>query len=397
MLKKSKSLSDSQLEAIDKLNKYKVGALFMEQGTGKTRTAVELVNSTNCDFVLYVAPYRIINPESGESVKDEVEFWGGFNAECEYIGIETISMSDREYLNAISILKRFKRPFIIIDESIKIKNFEAIRTKRMLSLARLSEYRLILNGTPITRDLLDMWSQMEFLSPKILDMDINQFKYTFCRIKTITKGYKSKSFISGYENVDYFNKLIENYVYRCSLNLDVKANVHNIPYTADGEEYNKIKNSFLNEEKMMFMNNQIFMQMTQLMQQSYMLDKAKVEAVKRLELKGKTIIFCKYIATREFCEKEFPNYLVLSLQKSSFGLNLQEYNNIIYFDKVWDYGLIEQSKKRIYRMGQDKDCNYYFITSNLGLDKLIDKSISNKMGVADYFKKSNIRELIKEL
>ena len=35
-----KSYTDSQEEAISKLKKYKVGALFMEQGTGKTLTAI---------------------------------------------------------------------------------------------------------------------------------------------------------------------------------------------------------------------------------------------------------------------------------------------------------------------------------------------------------------------
>ena len=31
-----------QIEAVEKLRRLKVGALFMEQGTGKTRTALEL-------------------------------------------------------------------------------------------------------------------------------------------------------------------------------------------------------------------------------------------------------------------------------------------------------------------------------------------------------------------
>ena len=37
-------LLDHQRKAVDKLKKLKVGALFMEQGTGKTRTALELIN-----------------------------------------------------------------------------------------------------------------------------------------------------------------------------------------------------------------------------------------------------------------------------------------------------------------------------------------------------------------
>ena len=37
------SLLPHQEEAVKKLSKLKVGALFMEQGTGKTRTALELI------------------------------------------------------------------------------------------------------------------------------------------------------------------------------------------------------------------------------------------------------------------------------------------------------------------------------------------------------------------
>ena len=36
-------LFDYQTEAVDKLMRVKVGALYMEMGTGKTRTALELI------------------------------------------------------------------------------------------------------------------------------------------------------------------------------------------------------------------------------------------------------------------------------------------------------------------------------------------------------------------
>jgi hypothetical protein len=56
------------------------------------------------------------------------------------------------------------RCFLIVDESIKMKNFEAKRTQRMLTLGAMVEYKLILNGTPITKNVMDIWSQIHFLS-----------------------------------------------------------------------------------------------------------------------------------------------------------------------------------------------------------------------------------------
>lgn len=52
-----------QSEAIDRLQKLKVGALFMRQGVGKTRPAVELVNSVHgIDYVIHLAPFQSVNP-----------------------------------------------------------------------------------------------------------------------------------------------------------------------------------------------------------------------------------------------------------------------------------------------------------------------------------------------
>ena len=85
-----KNLSDSQQSAIDKLNKYRVGALFMEQGTGKTRTAIELVNSTDCDYVLYIAPYRVINPETTSSINSIISKTDCFNLNYLFLRLTTL-------------------------------------------------------------------------------------------------------------------------------------------------------------------------------------------------------------------------------------------------------------------------------------------------------------------
>ena len=43
----TKAFLNSQIKAIDKLNNVKCGALFMEAGTGKTRSALELIRNTD--------------------------------------------------------------------------------------------------------------------------------------------------------------------------------------------------------------------------------------------------------------------------------------------------------------------------------------------------------------
>ena len=113
-------LLDNQVKAISKLQQYKVGALFMEAGTGKTRPAVELANSVNPDYVLYLAPYQSINTDKHEeSVVYQVNLWGGFSCNHDFIGIESLSSSDRIYLELLAKLNHAQRAVIICDESLK--------------------------------------------------------------------------------------------------------------------------------------------------------------------------------------------------------------------------------------------------------------------------------------
>lgn len=396
-----------QESARDKLIRWKVGALFMEAGTGKTRVAVELVNSTDCDFVVWVAPLRTIKTQEGvPSVVDEINKWGGFRAESVFYGVESIQASKRIYLELLSVIEQHEKVFIVVDESLKIKNADAKRTKRLLELSKKVDYKLVLNGTPLSRNLLDLWSQMEFLSHKILNMSLAQFKNTFCCYTTITKriGCRSlrKEFITGYENIDYLYSLIRDYVYECDLTLNITQNYYELHYEVGDDEkreYNYMKEKYLDDETLELKNNNIFLEMTQKMQHSYCCTQSKFDVVDKLFddiPQEKTIIFCKYVSSRDACAKRYPKSMVLSYQKESMGLNLQNFNYTIYFDKIWDLALRIQSGRRTFRTGQEYDCKYYDLTGDVGLENLIDDNISKKVSMTEYFK-GKTKEQLKEV
>jgi SNF2 family DNA or RNA helicase len=297
---------------------------------------------------------------------------------------------------------------LIVDESLNIKNSVAKRTKRMMDLSNLSTYKLILNGTPITRNLMDLKPQMDFLSPLILNMSDAEFKNTFCEYTTVTKffggrkGY-TKEFITGYENIDYLYSLIRHYVYECNLTLSISQFYNMLNYNLsddDKEEYTRLKVKYLDNEMLIWKNNNIFLEMTQKMQHSYCCTPEKFEVLDHLfkEInQEQTIIYCKYIDSREACEYYFPKATVLSYQKESFGLNLQHLRNTIYFDKNWDYALRVQSGRRTFRTGQEYDCRYWDLTGNVGLESLIDQNIDKKIGMVEYFKGKTKEEIQKEL
>ena len=395
-----------QSEAKRHLEEWKVGALFMEAGTGKTKVAVDIVNASPCDFVLWIGPLQTIRTGN---VTNEVARQGGFNMPCSFVGIESIGGSDRIYLNTVEDLKSYEKPFVVVDESLKIKNAEAKRTKRLLEIGKIVEYKLILNGTPLSRNLLDLWSQMEFLSPLILNMSLAQFKNTFCEWTRVTKsnGWRtySKEYVTGYENVDYLYSLIRHYVFKADLKLGISQHYRSKAYYIDEDsrkEYARIKEIFLDDEMLEWRNNNIFLEMTQKMQHAYCCTGDKIDQVKSILAEEevdprKTIIFCKFIKSRELCERLFPECLVLSYQKDSLGLNLQEYNVTIYFDKVWDFALRTQSTRRTFRTGQERDCLYYDLTGDVGLERLIDRNIGKKVTMSEYFKKATKEQLKKDL
>lgn len=257
------ALLDNQTNAISKLQKCKVRALFMEPGTGKTRSAIELIKSVpDATYVLWLTPFR-----TKDNLQAEIDKWGGLD-HVQIVGIETISSSDKTYLQIFRKLEVSWCSFIIVDESLKIKNYNAIRTKRILEFGKMAEYKLILNGTPISRNLLDAWAQFDFLSPKILNMGMAEYKNTFCEYTKITKYFgKSrkpmvKEFITKYHNIDYLYSLIQPYVFECDLSIDIGKQYIDIDFKIEEEimkEYQMLKEKYLDNEKLQFLNNNIFL------------------------------------------------------------------------------------------------------------------------------------------
>lgn len=147
-------------------------------------------------------------------------------------------------------------------------------------------------------------------------------------------------------------------------------------------------------------NDNIFLEMTQKMQHAYCKDDGKFLVVNRLFKsipECETIIFCKYIDSRKECERRYPQACVLSYQKEAFGLNMQQYHYTVYFDKIWDLALRTQSGRRTFRIGQEYDCYYYDLTGDVGLERMIDRNIENKVCITEYFKKISMEELREEL
>jgi hypothetical protein len=394
------ALLNNQSNAINHLHTKKVGALFKSSGTGKTRVAVELIKQVNPDYVLWFAPFKSVNPKiENTGIKTEVEKWHTFE-NIDFIGVQSVGMSDRVYLELSKKTTQFKKVFIVVDESLLIKNPTAKRTNRIFDLSHNSEYKLILNGTPFSRNLLDIWSQMFFLSPKILNMSYAEFENVFCEKTTVLKNGRTNEFITGYANIDYLFHLIKPFIYEADLVLDVDVQHINISYSIDGLmkiEYEEIKDYFLCKENLEEYNNNIFLMMVQKLQHCYCCASEKIQIVKTIiEKHGlkNVAVYTKFINSREFLENEIQGINVFSLQSDSMSLNLQnQFNVTVEFDKTWDWMNVDQYQRRIFRTGQKRTCYHYYLDGRIPLDNLIKKNNQNKLDALNYFKSISKKEL----
>lgn len=373
----------------------------MEMGTGKTKVALDLVASKRhkIDYVLWICPYSLKNEIEAERQKWHPEL------ELDIIGCESIGSSDRIYLELLQKVQN-GRTFIIVDESLKIKNRKAKRTQRIINMGYSAQYKLILNGTPISKNYCDLWAQMEFLSPKILQMTFPMFYNTYCSYYTRGK-YKGR--IKGFANIPHLIDKISPYVFDAELDIDTKKNFRNVLYSTDLVEYSTFKDEIFEEYYDDVRDELNFSAFTMRLQKWYTEHSNRSEVIADLidQIDGRVIVFVRFLKSipqgahkitgsenskqrgeiiAAFRRGDF-RVLYITYGCGSFGLNLQFCTNMIFADHTWDYAVREQAEARIYRMGQGSEVHYYdMICDGVGLEDLIFKCISRKAGMLETVK-----------
>lgn len=396
-------MNENQINAFEKFKKLKVGALFMQMGTGKTKVAIELVDYNKCDLLVYVAPFSTL-----KNIELEFNKWD-LKTEYILIGYETISNSDRKYLELLDKIKD-KKVFIIADESIFIKNDTSKRFNRLCNIRKHCEYALILNGTPLTKNEWDLYNQMYFLSPLILKMSREQFLNTFFKqIIYKKKGHKENTFYKFSEvNAELLHKMIEPYIFKCEL--DFYNSEHTeykyISYD-DEEDYYIEKENKLNQYIENGDSNTIINMLNSLNVIASNYKGKNDELIKYVNGK-KIIVYCNFLKEVEYISSKLECYvitgdtknrnekinkfkndnkpLIMTYGVGSYSLNLQFCNEIVYSSITFDYAKLEQSKYRIKRIGQTKDIKYTYFLTDLGITKLILDNIEKKCDLDDLIK-----------
>lgn len=188
-------------------------ALFMDMGTGKTLDAIALIMFRAMQArpkpfrVLVVCP-RAVKPVWPRE----------FNKHCASpvsIGVDQVpepGMVQVWVTNYDRIkrergrLAKWKPDMIILDESHRIKNRKAARTKAVLALK--SKFRLIMTGSPMGKCISEVWTQIRFLRPDIFGT-YSQFQDRYLKM-----GGYMKFKVVGYQNEQEFADKLHSIAFR---------------------------------------------------------------------------------------------------------------------------------------------------------------------------------------
>jgi SNF2 family DNA or RNA helicase len=65
----------------------------------------------------------------------------------------------------VKMFKRRRWKYLILDEAHMIKNWRSLRWQALLNFS--ARHRLLITGTPLQNDLMELWSLMHFLMPHV--------------------------------------------------------------------------------------------------------------------------------------------------------------------------------------------------------------------------------------
>jgi len=202
----------------------KTFAFYCEMGTGKSQPIINIF--TALKFEKKVSHCLIICPKSVvDSWVNEIKINSGHS-------YEILTGTKKKRLAALDRLADFyiinyegmlvmadaswdKIDMVVLDESQKINNHAAKRTKLILKLfARRNCYKALLSGTPIDKNPLGLYTQFYFLNPDIFNQgSFYAFRNTYAIMENqyLNRGGRLIEFkqIIGFKNLDNLKEKIK--------------------------------------------------------------------------------------------------------------------------------------------------------------------------------------------
>ena len=231
-----------QITALEKSWNKESFAYFMEMGTGKTKVLIDnmamLYDRGKINGALIIAPKGVIgtwyNQELPAHLPTHIEsvsvLWQANINKKQFEKLKSVMATGHELHILIMNVeafstdkgKNFAMDFLIahnalvaIDESTTIKNPKAKRTKNILALRKISKYRRVMTGSPVTKNPLDLYTQCDFLDPYHLDhSSYYSFRTRYALMKQTVIAGRSINLVVGFQRLDELTEKLRPFSYR---------------------------------------------------------------------------------------------------------------------------------------------------------------------------------------
>lgn len=430
------------------------GELF-EMGCGKTLTTIAvagaLYNLGKIDRVLVVAPTSVCSvwPHDlnqfatfpwearvllGDKKKrlralNELENWP-FKA----LRIAVINYESTHREGIFEALAAYKPDLIVCDESQRIKNPSAAQSKALHKLGDAAPFRMILSGTPVQNNAVDLYSQYRFLDPAVYGANFYAFKNRYC----IMGGYGQHQIV-GYRNMDELVEKEHSVAYRVTkeecLDLPQQTFINRYVQFTDAEQaiYEQLrKSSFLELETGENVTATTILTMyLRLMQltggfltadestRPKQVNTAKLDALADIvddyvvDAGKKLVIFARFRAeiaaienllrlrkiqygsiygdvpmeergkiVEDFQANPDTKVFVAQIQTAGLGITLHAASTAVFYSYDYNYANYAQALARIHRIGQHLPVTYIHLVVDGSIDEKILAALENKEDMA---------------
>lgn len=430
------------------------GELF-EMGCGKTLTTIAvagaLYNLGKIDRALVVAPTsvcsvwphdlnqfatfpweaRVLLGDKKKRLKalNELENWP-FKA----LRIAVINYESTHRDGIFEALAAYKPDLIVCDESQRIKNPSAAQSKALHKLGDAAPFRMILSGTPVQNNAVDLYSQYRFLDPAVYGANFYAFKNRYC----IMGGYGQHQIV-GYRNMDELVEKEHSVAYRVTkeecLDLPQQTFINRYVQFTDAEQaiYEQLrKSSFLELETGENVTATTILTMyLRLMQltggfltadestRPKQVNTAKLDALADIvddyvvDAGKKLVIFARFRAeiaaienllrlrkiqygsiygdvpmeergkiVEDFQTNPDTKVFVAQIQTAGLGITLHAASTAVFYSYDYNYANYAQALARIHRIGQHLPVTYIHLVVDGSIDEKILAALENKEDMA---------------
>jgi SNF2 family DNA or RNA helicase len=422
-------------------------ALFHAMGSGKSKAALDATGwlfwKGMAKRVLIVCPLSVFTewPRQHERhaafgrmvILKTTSQAKKFLAEMDQIEEPLYVVVNYEKIPSLKDLLKDRFDVVIADEATKIKNHRAGRTKALAEVTSTAPYTLIMTGTPVSKNLVDIFGEYTVMDPFWFGKNFWFFRQRYC----LMGGWMQHQII-GYQREEELRSIIDfpsNRVLKKDVLPDLPPKVYQERViTMDPEQkrvYEETRKKFLIEwqngnidiknaasriaKLQEIANGFVILEGGEIAHVSDSKVKSVLEALEELPEEDRLTIWCRFREdinmlkrgiTEQFEDRgpifEFHgdtknrdevlnkfrestgSTLLIQVQTGGMGIDLTCSHTPFFYSNVFEYALREQAEDRHHRPGQKNAVNYVeFITEDT-VDRKIQRVLSARKSLSEW-------------